>query len=120
MGACQVVSMQETGNAGSVGRTAHLLSKTLGNIDAQPSMLMALLWTPLLCGEQTDRHPGALAEPRNAQPAEAFRRVRRIGSVLGGPEKDAGFPASSSHGIVAGARFVENFSFLQSFQFGFV
>ena len=120
MGASQVVSMQETGDAGSVGRTPHLLSRTLGSIDAQPSMVMALLWTPLLCGEQTDRRPAAPAGPRTAQSAEVFRRVRTVSGVLGGPEKDAGFPACSSHGIVAGACFVENFSFLQSFQFGLV
>ena len=63
MGASQVVSMQETGDAGSVGRTPHLLSRTLGSIDAQPSIVMALLWTPLLCGEQTDRHPQRLLNP---------------------------------------------------------
>ena len=61
MGASQVVSMQETGDAGSVGCIVHLLSKMLGSIDAQPSMVMALLWTPLLYGEQTDRRPGAHA-----------------------------------------------------------
>ena len=120
MGASQVVSMQETGDAGSVGRTPHLLSRTLGSIDAQPSMVMALLWTPLLCREQTDRRPAAPAGPRTAQSAEVFRRVRTVSGALGGPENDAGFPPCSSHGIVAGARFVENFSFLQSFQFGLV
>ena len=120
MGPSQVVSMQETGDASSVGSTPHLLSKTLGNIDAQPSMVMALLWTPLLCGEQTDRRPSATAGPRNTQPAQAFLCVRSVSSVLGGPEKDAAFPASSFHGIVAGARFVENFGLFAviSIQFG--
>ena len=83
-------------------------------------MVMALFWTPLLCGEQTDRRPAVPAGPQTVQSAEAFHCVRMVSGVLGGPEKDAGFPACSSHGIVAGARFVENFSFLQSFQFGLV
>ena len=59
MGASQVVSMQETRAVGHVGRALHLLSRTLGSNDAQPGMVRALLWTPLLCGEQTDRHLAA-------------------------------------------------------------
>ena len=68
MGDSQLVSMQETGDAGRVGRTPHLLSRTLGSNGAHPGMVRALLWTPLLCGEQTDRRPGAPTGPRNAQP----------------------------------------------------
>ena len=51
MGASQVVSMQGTGDAGRVGCTLHLLSRTLTSNDAQLGMVMALLWTPLPCGE---------------------------------------------------------------------
>ena len=61
-----------------------------------------------------------LLDPKMCRPAEAFRCVRSIGGVLGGLEKDASFLASSSHAIVAGARFVESFGSLQSFQFGLV
>ena len=46
--------------------------------------------------------------------------MRRVSGVLGGPEKDAGFLASSSHGIMAGLRFVQNSDSLQSFAFGLI
>ena len=53
-----------------------------------------------------------LLDPKTCNTVEAFHYVRRGSGVLGGPEKDAGFPASSSHDIVAGSRFVENFGSL--------
>ena len=65
MGASQVVSMQETGDGVRVGRTMYLLSKMLGSNGAQPGMVMALLWTPLVFGEQTDPHSCVVA-PYNA------------------------------------------------------
>ena len=68
MGASQVVSMEETGDAVCIGRTLHLLSRALGSNHEQPGMVMALLWTSLVCGEQTDRRPVAPARPQNAQP----------------------------------------------------
>ena len=68
IGASQVVSMQETGDTDRVGSTPDLLSKTLSSNDAQLGTVIALLWTPLLCGEQTDRCPGAHARLPNAQP----------------------------------------------------
>ena len=68
MGASQVVSMQETRDAGHIGRTMQLLSRTLGSNDAQLGMVMALLWTLLLYGEQTDHHPATPAGPQNAKP----------------------------------------------------
>ena len=61
-----------------------------------------------------------LLDPKTRSLDEVFRSVRRVSGVLGGLEKDARFLASSSHAIVVGARFIENFGSLQSFQFGLV
>ena len=53
-----------------------------------------------------------LLDPQTPRPDEVFHSVTRISGVLGGPEKDARFLASSSHAIMAGAHFVENFGSL--------
>ena len=118
MGASQVLSMQGTGDASRVGCTPHLLSRTLSSNDVQPSMVMALLWTPLLYGNISIAILQRLLDPKTGSPAEAFHCVRKVSSVLGGPEKDASYPTSSSHGIVARACFVKNSGSLQSLQFG--
>ena len=61
-----------------------------------------------------------LLDPETHSPDEVSRSVRRVSGVLGGQEKDAVFPAPSSHAIAAGAGFIENFGSLQAFQFGLV
>ena len=61
-----------------------------------------------------------LLNPETRSPDEVFCSVRRVSGVLGGQEKDAGFPASSSHAIAAEADFIENFGSLQAYQFGLV
>ena len=75
---------------------------------------MALLWTPLLCGNRSITVLQRLLAPETHSPAEVFQCVRRVSGVLGGPEKDASFKASSSHSNIARAHFVENFVSLQS------
>ena len=59
---------RKRGDGVRVGCTPHLLSRTLGSNDSQAGMVMALLWTSLVCGEQTDRRPASPAGPRNVQP----------------------------------------------------
>ena len=61
-----------------------------------------------------------ILDPETRSPDEVFLSVRRVSGVLGGQEKDARFPASSSYAIAARAGFIENFGSLQVFQFGLV
>ena len=69
MGASQMVSMRETWDVGWVGYILRLLSTMLSSNDVQPCMVMALLWTPLLCGEQIDCRLAVPGGHQNAQPS---------------------------------------------------